>query len=117
MKKQISALVIDTDGDGEQIATENVHRLLFTHILTTFTNLQYLSFGSSSFWYQQLSFNVSSPTVISSTLLELHVFLDSFIDCLYLFDGCFNQLRTFYVKMEFITISRLTINNKVNHFD
>ncbi|CAF2989699.1 unnamed protein product, partial [Rotaria sp. Silwood2] len=112
LKKQISALVIDTDGDGGQTATENVHRLLFTHILTTFTNLQYLSFGPSSFWYQQLSFNISSPTVISSILLKLCVCLDNFIDCLYLLDGRFNQLRTFYVKIEFITISRLTINNK-----
>ncbi|CAF4428238.1 unnamed protein product [Rotaria socialis] len=112
LKKQISVLVMDTDGDGKQKAAENAHKLLFPHILTTFTNLQYLSFGSSSFWYQQLSFNISSPTVISSTLLELYVCLNTFIDCLYLLDGCFNQLCKFYVKIEFITISRLTINNK-----
>jgi hypothetical protein len=115
LKKQISTLVIVTD--GEQTPPANLHTLLFTNILTTFTNLQYLRFGPSSFWYQQLSFNISSPTVISSTLLELHVCLGNFIDCLYLLDGRFNQLRTFYVKIQFITISRLTINNKVNHFD
>ncbi|CAF3506245.1 unnamed protein product [Rotaria socialis] len=103
---------MDTDGDGKQKAAENAHKLLFPHILTTFTNLQYLSFGSSSFWYQQLSFNISSPTIISSTLLELYVCLNTFIDCLYLLDGRFNQLCKFYVKIEFITISRLTINNK-----
>ncbi|UJR11014.1 hypothetical protein I4U23_015198 [Adineta vaga] len=110
LKKQISALVIDTYGQERTI--EKAHKLLFTHILTTFTNLQYLSFGPSSYSYQQLSFNISSTSVFSSTLLELHVCLKHFNDCLYLLDGRLNQLQTFHVKVQFITISRLAINNK-----
>jgi hypothetical protein len=75
-----------------------------------------LNIGPSSIWYQYLSFDISPPTVISSTLLELHVCLTKFSDCLYLLDGRFNQLHTFHVNVEFITSSRSIINNKVRYF-
>jgi hypothetical protein len=71
--------------------------------------------GPSSVGHQYLSFNISPPTVISSTLLELYVDLDIFSDCLYLLDGRFNQLRTFHVNIDFI-ILRFVINNKVDYF-
>ncbi|CAF3386843.1 unnamed protein product [Rotaria sp. Silwood1] len=79
-----------------------------------FTNLQYLKFGQSSNLYPQLSFDIPSPSVISSTLLELHVTVKDFIDCLYLLDGCFNQLHTLHVNFFFICSSQLTINNTEN---
>ncbi len=60
-------------------------------------------------WYQRLSFN-EFPTVASSTLLELHVCLRYFDDCLYLLDGRFNQLHTFCVDLKHIVSSGLTIN-------
>jgi hypothetical protein len=81
-----------------------------------FINLQYLKFGPSSISYQQLSFGMSPPTVISSNLLELHVRVDCFTDCLYLLDGRFNQLHTFHVNIGSISSNTLTINNGVNYF-
>ncbi|CAF1460558.1 unnamed protein product [Rotaria sordida] len=49
-----------------------------------------------------------------STLLELHVSVTNFSDCLYLLDGRFNQLHTFYVNIAYTRFSRLTINNTEN---
>ena len=64
-----------------------------------FTNLKYLNFGRSSIRDEGLYFCMTRPTVISSNLLELHVCLHTFCDCLYLLDGHFNQLRTLYVDV------------------
>jgi hypothetical protein len=74
---------------------------VFTHVLSVFTNLRYLKLDSTSphVYAQQLSFENKPPTFFSSTLMELHANVCSFIDCLYLLDGRFNQLRTFHVKI------------------
>ncbi|CAF3161616.1 unnamed protein product, partial [Rotaria sp. Silwood2] len=80
------------------ISTDNVIKRVFIHILTMFNNLKYLNFGQS-LRYDRLSFYLSPPTVISSTLLELYVNLEYFSDCLYLLDGRFNQLHTLYVDI------------------
>ena len=86
-----------------------------------FTNLQYLSFGPSSTWYQRFSFympfpTVVAPTVTSSNLLELHISVNYFTDLLYLLDGRFNQLHTLNVFICLIDWSRSTINNEVDCF-
>jgi hypothetical protein len=91
-------------------------RNVFTHILTMFTNLKYLKLGPTLCWYQQLSFNNSHSSVFSSTLLELHVYVPFFTDCLYLLDGRFPQLHTFHLHINQISSSTLTINNRVNDF-
>ncbi|CAF3927415.1 unnamed protein product [Rotaria sordida] len=111
-KNQISALVIDISTNGQLTSTEHVNVHLFKHILTIFTNLRYLNFGPSSIWYQKLSFDTQFSTMISSSLLELHVRLQDFIDCIYLLDGRFNQLHTLHVNITYIMSSNLTINNK-----
>ncbi|CAF4341142.1 unnamed protein product [Rotaria sp. Silwood2] len=112
LKNQISVLVIDISANGQRTSTEDVNVLLFIHILTMFPNLRYLNFGPSSIWYQQLSYDAQLSTIISSSLLELHVCLPDLIDCLYLLDGCFNQLRTLHVNITFTMSSNSTINNK-----
>lgn len=82
-----------------------------------FTNLRYLNFSPSSIGHQRLSFNISPLTVISTNLLELHVCLDSFSDCLYLLDGRFNRLDKLYVNISCINSSGFIVNNKVDYFD
>ncbi|CAF4262480.1 unnamed protein product [Rotaria sp. Silwood2] len=72
LKKQIVSLIIDIDTNGRQTSTKDVNVILFTQILSTFTNLQSLKFGLSSIWYQLLAFSIPPSTVITSTLLELH---------------------------------------------
>ena len=81
-----------------------------------FTNLHYLSFGSSSIWYQRFSFDMSFPTVTSSNLLELHISVGYFSDLLYLLDGRFNQLHTLNVNIRLISWSRSAINIEVDCF-
>ncbi len=100
--------------DKESI-TENMDTFIFTHIFPMLTNLQYLNFAPSAISYQELSFDISFPLVFSTNLLELHVNLDQFIDCLYLLDGRFNQLRKLYVNISLIIASRLVIDSKVNY--
>ena len=99
MKNQISALVIDISTNEIQSFPVDDNAIIFTHIFTMFTNLQYLNFCSSSRGHQRLLFRTPPLTVISTNLLKLHVYLDAFIDCLYLLDGRFNQLHTLYVDI------------------
>ncbi|CAF1219733.1 unnamed protein product [Rotaria sordida] len=107
-KNQISSLVIGTKNKCG--LTENVNTLIFTNILTILNNLKYLHFNPSLDTYQQISFNRSSPTIFSSTLLELHVKVMTIDDCLYLLDGCFSQLHSFYVHI----LSSLHFKLKLN---
>ncbi|CAF4117798.1 unnamed protein product [Rotaria sordida] len=58
--------------------------IIFTYILTTFKNLQYLKFGSSSISYPRLSFYITRPFIISLNLLELYINLEYFTNYLYL---------------------------------
>ena len=81
-----------------------------------FINLEYLNFGRSSTWDDRLSFRIRRPTLISSNLLELHVCLNSFFDCLYLLDGHFNQLRTLYVDVFVISHFDTKVSNTVDYF-
>ncbi|CAF0959553.1 unnamed protein product [Rotaria sordida] len=110
-KNQIRSLIVNFTKSNEQ-GTGPMIRLIFLVICDMFTNLEYLNFDSSSSLRQQLSFVHSPPTVFPSTLLELHVNLQDFIDCLYLLDGRFNQLETLYVHITFITLLHYKINDK-----
>ncbi len=82
-----------------------------------FTNLQYLNFGRSSICDERLFFWFTRPTVISTNLLELHVCLNTFSDCLYLLDGHFNQLRILYADVSMIVSSNGRVNNTVDYFN
>jgi hypothetical protein len=115
-KKQITSLDI-TMAVNEKRTSMKETTSLFTNVLTVYTNLRYLNCRSSSYdtFYGSLFFDVT-PTFSSSTIIELHVYVSGFSDCLYLLDGRFNQLRTFYVNIRFIPpISQLMIN-KVSYF-
>ncbi|CAF4433860.1 unnamed protein product [Rotaria magnacalcarata] len=111
-------LIVDINTNKIQsLPANNNNTIIFTHIFTTFTNLQYFNFGPSLFCHQRLSFFTSPLTIISTNLLKLHVHLENFYDCLYLFDGRFNQLHTLFVNISFISALPLRINNKLNYYD
>ncbi|CAF2822387.1 unnamed protein product [Rotaria sp. Silwood2] len=113
LKNRISSLVIGISGNEARRSTREVNALLFMHVCNTFTNIRYIDFSPSSIWYQRLIFfGISLPTVVSSTLLELHAYLDTFTDCLYLLDEQFNQLHTLDVNIDVILSSRFTNNNQ-----
>ncbi|CAF0723902.1 unnamed protein product [Rotaria sp. Silwood1] len=113
-KNQILSLIVHISKNEKQISSDDVNKLIFTDIFTTFTNLQSLNFHPFPTCYQELSFKNSPPTLYSSTLLELYVNVTYFTDCLYLLDGRFNQLHTLYVKISWIWPSSLTIDNMEN---
>lgn len=115
-KNQISSLVIDIIKCEDPGLIDKINIFIFTQISNLFKNLQYLNFGPSSLGYHVLPFSKSLPVVFSSTLLELHVVVDCYDDCLYLLDGRFNQLHTFYVTIRFSGSPSLTMmNNKARY--
>jgi hypothetical protein len=117
LKNQILALVIDiSTNEIQSFPADGNNAIIFTYIFTIFTNLRYLNFGPSSICHQRLSFHTLPLTVISTNLLELHVCLDNFHDCLYLLDGRFNQLHTLCADISFIRSSRVIIKNEVDYF-
>jgi hypothetical protein len=83
---------------------------------TTFSNLQYLNFCVSSIWNNRLSLADPYPGINSSTLLELHIRLFSFSNCLYILDGRFNKLHTLHVDVMYISPSHSRNHNQVDYF-
>ncbi len=91
-----------------------IYRFIFTQILTNLTNLRCLKFHPCSNNFDVLFFGGSPPTIIHSTLLELHVRVQTFRDCLYLLDGRFEQLRAFYVTTSMVLDLSLPTEHKVD---
>ncbi|CAF4069433.1 unnamed protein product, partial [Rotaria sordida] len=113
LKNQISSVIVNISKNVGRSSIDNVIKCAFTHILTVFTSIKYLNFGESLRSDQRLSFYLSPPSVISSTLLELHVSLEYFSDCLYLLDGRFNQLHTLYVYISKILSSHFSHSERI----
>ncbi len=69
-------------------------------ICSKFNRLQCLYFNSTSD-RKPILFDHRQPIDSPSNLLELHVALHSFDDCLFLLAGHFNQLRTYDITICF----------------
>jgi hypothetical protein len=111
-QNKISSLVIEFYQHKKSNSTEEDNGDVFACILSVCSKLRYLHFGQSSHWYQKLCFKVP-PTIFSSSLLELHVHLERFMDCLYLLDGRFDQLQRLSVKIDWIFSRKIIIDSKV----
>ncbi|CAF4614652.1 unnamed protein product, partial [Rotaria sp. Silwood2] len=111
LKNQLLSLTIDISTQGLQGCQSNNNAIIFNLIFAMFTNLQSLNFGRSSLYDERLFFCMTRPTVFSTNLLELHICLETFYDCLYLLNGHFNQLRTLYVDVGVIFSSNRRVNN------
>jgi hypothetical protein len=104
----------------QQSFTEKMVMTLLTRIFTVFTNLTYLNLNKFTRIRIDHS-NIFIPTTFSSsTLVELHINVARFGDCLYLLDGRFDQLRSFYIKISIISSHLMNpssvIDNKVGYF-
>ncbi|CAF3366342.1 unnamed protein product [Rotaria socialis] len=106
---KISSLVIDVVQYGSFRMNDTSNSNIFANILTLFSKLKYFDYRSS-FWYQSL-FEMST-TISSSILLELHIKLDKFTDCLYLLDGRFDSLEKVFLDIYQISTPEIVINNK-----
>ncbi|CAF2918007.1 unnamed protein product [Rotaria sp. Silwood2] len=111
---KISSFVIDVVQDKNISATDNSKANIFACILTLFSKLKYFHYRPT-FWYQPL-FQIPS-TISSSTLLELHVKLKNFTDCLYLLDGRFDSLQKLSVDIYEILSPQIIIDNKKQLFN
>jgi hypothetical protein len=92
------------------------------YVFSKFTNLICLKFDRYSDFYvddiERLSFRLGEPSrFFSSSLMELHINVEDFTDCLYLLDGCFKQLHTFYVDVYVFVPPSSAIINQVNYFN
>ena len=115
-KNKIISLHIHINKNKKQISTKDNNTIVFTDIFTIFNNLQELKFDSNAIYPRYLSFDISFPNFISSTLLELHVNVTHYYDCICLLDGRFNQLQVLYVNTSWIRRSSLPIiNNMVDY--
>ncbi|CAF4831663.1 unnamed protein product, partial [Rotaria magnacalcarata] len=109
LQDKITSIVIDTIL-SEDTFTEGAKRAdVFACILILFSKLECLHYGSSD-WDQPL-FQIP-PTISSATLLELHVILETFTDCLYLLDGRFSSLQKLLVDVCRIISPRIIIDNQ-----
>jgi hypothetical protein len=100
----------------KKISDADFVKSAFIRILTMFTNLLYLNcnlFGESRL--PRLLFGPNTPTFFSSTLMELHIKVSNFEDCLYLLDGRLKQLHTLYVNIWFVGLRPFTIYKKVRY--
>ncbi|CAF4584509.1 unnamed protein product [Rotaria socialis] len=92
-QNQILSLTIHLREAEEEFYAASLNAVIFMDIINTFTNLQNLNFCPSSISNSALSFNTYILRMTSSTLLELHIRVTDFNDCLYLLDGRFSQLQ------------------------
>ena len=111
-KNQITRLVIGVDRNQNDLKTmENICNRIFT----VFSNLTHLIFYESSYNnIVRLLFDFPSPKLSSSTLSVLNIKVQSFYMCLYLLDGRFNQLHTFYIQLAHIHCPDEGIENQVS---
>lgn len=105
---------------GKRVISDHFHAMytlanIFSNILLMFTNILHLKFYSLyNCNVAPLSFDHQSPTFSSSTLVELHINVYRFNDCLYLLDGRLPQLHTLYVKALQIISFHSNITKKVS---
>ncbi len=105
LKNRIRFFTVLLRHDKEKTSVLQKNTEIFRNIFTIFTNLQYFNFASSDIYSKYISVEILSPILISSTIVELHVSVSGFKDCLYLLDGRFDQLRTLYVNIASIRYS------------
>jgi hypothetical protein len=91
------------------------YSIIFIKLLTIFTNLRCLKFNSSSSFRDTLFSHMTLETVISSTLLELHISVSDMNDCLYILDRGFDQLLILYVTF-YRVLPFFNIERKVGYF-
>jgi hypothetical protein len=111
-KNQITTLTIEIDPYKKKLWTLND---ICNRIFSVFKNLTHLIVYESSYKnIVRLFFDPPSPKLSSSTLLVLDIKVQSFFMCLYLLDGRFNQLHTFYIELTHIHLPDEEIENQVS---
>ncbi len=115
-KEKIQSLDITLDHNRTKTSNKDFTRSAFTSVFTVFNNLRCLNFDTLvEFRWPRLSLEETSSTFFSSTLLELHVNVQTLNDCRYLLDGRFNQLHTCYINIKYLDMPSEMIENTVDY--
>ncbi|CAF2464678.1 unnamed protein product [Rotaria sp. Silwood2] len=119
-KNHIKTLIITVAKNEIIGSTSNIINIVCSYVLTMCINLLCLKFHPYSnvyvYFNERLSFESIEPArFFSSSLMELHINVDDFTDCLYLLDGRFKRLHTFYVNVRLFTPPSPAIINKVDY--
>ena len=112
LTQQITHLNIDIQNEEISKKLSNI----FVMILSICIRLINLNF-CQLFIYRNSSidlYNLSKTSYISSTLTELKINVAFFDDCLYLLDGCFDNLSKLIINVEKLMYIESNINNWVS---
>ena len=117
-QKQISSLTMIFCNNKPCDGIEGLFTNAFINVLTTCTNLTYLSFYSQDACTKvpRASLTVPSTPCFTSNLVYLNVAVSAFDHCLCLLDGYFTQLQTLIIKVGSISDTSRTIQNTVKIF-
>jgi hypothetical protein len=114
---QITNLILVNNDKHESLrASTEYTRNVYAHIVNCFKNLKYLNIVRPDITiYPGLSLcNLPSNTFHFSILTDLHINVETFVDCLHLLDGRLKQLTTLNVIVHSIDKSSAIVRNMVN---
>jgi hypothetical protein len=111
LNKQISSITVKIHDPQRPLITNGATKI-FRYVLAMFPNLNCFRF-ETSIYCEPVSWNHLAQAICSSNLLQLHIHLENFDDCIHLLDGRFNQLHTLCITLSTIH-SDQTIDNEVN---
>ena len=110
---QIKNLQIDTD---DEVSSELD---IFSTILSSCKHLNELDFNQF-FHDQNLATSISDHSALtnclSTSLIKLKIYVNTFEDCLYLLDGCLPCLSTLIIHVLRMITCSSNIDNMVNNF-
>ncbi|CAF2924919.1 unnamed protein product [Rotaria sp. Silwood2] len=119
--RQLDIFIMNTETDMQLFTKDllrdhleiNRQAEIFMNILIMCNKLRHFKlYTSVPIGTAYISFGVESPMFLSPTLVELHIVVYRFDECLFLLDGRFNQLRILFVKTFHILPLQRSIINK-----
>ena len=115
LENQITNLTIKIYSEKTEIPNQNEANL-FMLILSLGKNLRNLTFlqQNSREYLTIVSSNISYTSCLSSTLTKLTINVNSFDDCLYLFNESLKSLSVLNIHIKKVNRSSLIMDKKVN---
>jgi hypothetical protein len=116
LNKQITSLIIDINDKPTDEKSIEYFSVMFSLILNLCRRLS--KFHFCPYYYRSKTHRVyfSSTNCKSATLTELKVYVNSFNECLYLFDEHFPSLSTLIINVKEIKETSRTRKNTVKAF-
>jgi hypothetical protein len=114
LKKQIRSLVIDMNDKLTDETSIEYYSIIFDFILNLCERLTKFHFCPYNYRLKIWPVQFSSMNCKSAILSELKIEIDSFSECLYLFDGHFPSLSILIINVKQIKYTSRIRKNTVN---